>query len=329
MPVSLRSFTNFILKSRFRTIGIAFVVSFIQFIGPTLGIILAALVTLSQDALDGFWVFIAATLPCLLLLPVVPLPDGLWVLGLIVASNFLTWGFAVLLKRTDSWSIVLELTTLIGLIIVLTAHLANPKLEVWWEKQLNTHVSQIFPNLEAPSSASSLLVKDKENTNHEATEALEPEIISFVNTIKPYVTGVLTASFLFNVLLQLFVSRWWQLALLDPKRLKEELHKIRFTTVAGLVFMATLFLSYLKIALALDLLPVLYLTFSLAGLSLVHYTANKFKGLTSLFLVVFYLVLIGTWVAYKIPLIFQLLALAALLDIWLDWRGRLNKRFSH
>jgi hypothetical protein len=153
--------------------------------------------------------------------------------------------------------------------------------------------------------------------------------LSFINAIKPYATGALTASLLFNILLQLFVSRWWQLKLTTPTKLTEEFHHLRLTSMAGIVFLVALILSYLKIVLALDLLPVLYLTFCVAGLSLVHYAASKLKGLASLCLVVFYIVLMGSWMAYKLPLVFQLLALAALLDVWFDWRGRLDKRFAN
>jgi len=329
MSASLRSFTSFLLQSRFRVIGIAFIISFFPFIGPTLGIILAGLVTLRQDTLEGFWVFIAATLPCFIQLPFLPRPDGLWVIGIIAASNFLTWGLAVILKRSNNWSLVLELTTLIGLIVVISAHVLKPDLEVWWEKQLITHISQILPGVETSVTPTSGKI-EKNNIDQKITEeSLEPEVISFVNATKFFITGALTASFLLNVLLQLFVSRWWQMHLMDSKPLSEELYQIRLSSMAGLVFLATLILSYLKITLAQDLLPVLYLTFCLAGLSLVHHTANKFKGLTWLCLIVFYIVLIGTWMAYKMPLVFQLIALTALLDIWFDWRGRLNKRFSH
>lgn len=326
---TLRSFTDFISYSRARVIGVAFAVSFIPLLGPTLSIIIAGLVTLRQGALEGFWVLSAATLPCFLQIPILPMPDGLWVVGVVAISNLLTWALAILLRRTGNWGLVLELTALVGLVTVLTAHVIKPNLESWWEKQLTSHISQILPGLESGTETPTVLSGKVANNQAAKEEPLEPEVISLVNAVKPYATGVIVASLLFNVLLQLFVSRWWQMLLLDPKRLSAELHRIRLTTIAGLVFLVTLILSYLKIVLAQDLLPVLYLTFCLAGLSLVHYTAGKFKGLTWLCLVVFYVALIGTWMAYRLPLVFQLIALAALLDIWFDWRDRLDKRFTH
>lgn len=330
MSATLRSFTDFIFYSRLRVIGVAFAISFIPLIGPTLSIVIAGLVTLRQGAWRGFGVMLAATLPCFLQLPLLPLPDGLWVLGIISTGNLLTWGYACLLRRSSgNWGLILELTALIGIITVVTAHVLKPDLEMWWEKQLTTHISQILPSMESAGAPTTTTSKKQIQNQSVREEPLEPEVISLVNTIKPYVTGALAASFLLNVLLQLFIARWWQLLLFDPKRLRLELHQIHLTSMAGLVFLSTLILSYLKIPLAHDLLPVLYLTFCLAGLSLVHYTAGKLKGLTWLCLIVFYVVLIGTWMAYKLPLVFQLIALAALLDIWFDWRGRLDKRFTH
>jgi hypothetical protein len=253
-----------------------------------------------------------------------PMPDGLWVAGIIAVSNVLTWGFAILLRRSGNWSLVLEVTALIGIMLITTVHILKPDLEVWWEKQLNSHVSQILPGLETGTGSLGAVTGINKSNQTVTEDNLEPEVITFVNAIKPYVTGLITASLLFNVLLQLFVARWWQLFLLDPKRLAVEIHQVRLTPMAGLVFLVTLIFSYLKFVLAQDLLPVLYLTFCLAGLSLVHYAADKFKGLTWLILVVFYVVMIGTWMAYKLPLVFQLIALAALLDIWFDWRERLD-----
>lgn len=327
----LRSFTDFVLYSRTRAIGVALALSFIPIIGPTLSIILVGLITLRLGALEGLWVFLAATLPCILQLFFLPLPDGFWIVGLVVLSNTLTWFFAIILRRAGNWSLVLELTALIGIIAVTSAHVVKPNLEAWWELQLKTYASQILPGLESGEPAP-LTKTDKKQSNQAVAvpeKELEPEVLFFVNAVKPYVTGLLAASLLFNVLLQLFVARWWQLQLQPAERLGPELQQIRLSTMAGLVFLTTLILSYFKIALAQDLLPVLYLTFCLAGLSLVHYATGKLKGLTWLCLLVFYVVLIGTWMAYRMPLVFQLVALAALLDIWFDWRERLDKRFTH
>ena len=335
MSVTSRSFTQFILHGRLRAIGAALAITLIPVIGPTLSIIIVGMITLRQGALEGFWVLVAATLPCFFELPLMSSPEALWIVGIVAVSNCLTWALAVLLYRYDNWNLVLEVTALIGIMLITTAHVIKPDLEPWWEKQLNTHITQIFPDAGSGAVASTAKVGDKTPAVVEKNEAsqevregdLEPEILSFISAVKPYVTGLLTAGLLFNVLLQLFVSRWWQLSLTDPKRLPRELHQIHLTSMAGLVFLVALILSYLKIVLAQDLLPVLYLTFGITGLSLVHYAAAKFKGLTWLCLIVFYIVLIGSWMAYKLPLVFQLVALAALLDVWFDWRGRLDKRF--
>jgi hypothetical protein len=138
MSVTLRSFTQFILQSRSRAIGATFAITFIPLLGPTLSIIIAGMVTLRQGALEGFWLLLAATLPCVLQLPLLPSPDGLWIVGLIVICNCLTYGLAVLLSRYDNWNLILEVTALLGIILITTAHVAKPDLESFWEKQLGS-----------------------------------------------------------------------------------------------------------------------------------------------------------------------------------------------
>jgi|GEM_PF-540497 len=331
---TLRSFTDFILYSRLRAFGVAFAVTFIPLIG-TISIVIAGLVTLRKGALEGFWILAAATLPYFVpsLIHILQHPNESLGLGLIlistvaVISNILTWFLAILLRRFNNWNFILELCTLIGIILITTAHVAVPNLDNWWEKRLNTHLSQMLSGKDINSVKKPAVSEKAISSQEDTDDNLDPEISSLVSMAKSYMTGIITASLLFSALLQLFVSRWWQMALVHSKQFSEEIHHIRLTSMAGLVFLITLILSYLKIPLALDLLPVLYLAFCLAGLSVVHYAASKFKGFAWLCLLVFYGLLIGSWMVYKLPLFFQLVAMAALLDVWFDWRGRLDKRF--
>jgi hypothetical protein len=315
-----------------RSVGVAFGLTFIPLVG-TISIVIAALVTLRKGALEGFWVFLAATLPYLILLPFQPVPMGAWVVGLMVVSNLLTWGFAALLHRYHNWNLILEVATLIGLFVVITAHVVKPDLATWWGKQLNTHLPEMMAaSAEAPPSATpplKTLAPAKKAQSDFDEESDEPDVLTMIEHMKPYATGILSASLLLTALLQLFAARGWQTSLHDPKKLRLELRQIRLSPMAGLVFLVTLILSYFKIVLAQDMLPVLYLAFGLAGVSLVHYACAKLKDIAWLGLVIFYSVLLGTWMAYHLPLAFQLVALLALLDVWFDLRERLNKRFSH
>lgn len=323
--MSLSSTTDFILKNRWRTLAVAFAITFIPLIG-TISIIIAGLVTLRKGALEGFWVLIASTLRYFLILPVEPMPTSLWLVGVITATNLLTWGFAALLHRFQNWNLVLEVAALIGIVIVTTAHAVKPDIETFWGNQLSTLLSQADAKASLPSIAQNI---NKSSTAPAATpaaqpseEGTEPDIISFVNVTKPYATGILAASLVFTALMQLLIARFWQLVPFKPLEFQDEIHHVRLSHMAGLVFLAALVLSYLKIALALDMLPVLYLTFCIAGLSLAHYFIAKLKILGWLWLFVFYTILLCSWMVYHSPLAFQLIALIALLDVWFDWRER-------
>jgi hypothetical protein len=328
MASTLRSFTDFILQSRLRSLSVAFAITFIPLIG-TLSIIITGLATLRKGTLEGFWVLIASTLPYILLASFQPMPMGLWVVGVIVISNLFTWAYAALLYRHGSFNLLLELTALIGIMTVVTVHVVKPDLDSWWGKQLTTYLTQAINHSKMAALNEDGPVEKSSNKQGANQDLLEPEAISFINAVKPYATGVFSASLLFTALMQLFIARWWQMALLKSSQLRQELHQIRLGPMAGIVFIIAIILSYFKIALAQDMLPVLYLTFSIAGLSVVHYSLSKFKGLGWLWLAAFYIALIGSWMVYHLPLGFQLIAMTGLLDVWFDWRGRLDKRFIH
>ncbi len=57
----------------------------------------------------------------------------------------------------------------------------------------------------------------------------------------------------------------------NPGGLRKELHQIRLSYVTGMLFVIGMALSYFGNLVALDVMPVLFLTFFVAGLSLLHY----------------------------------------------------------
>ena len=54
----------------------------------------------------------------------------------------------------------------------------------------------------------------------------------------------------------------------NPGSLRKELHRIRLSQLAGLLFLISMVFSYLGNSVVLDIMPVLYMLFCAAGLSL-------------------------------------------------------------
>ena len=110
------------------------------------------------------------------------------------------------------------------------------------------------------------------------------------------------------------MRRWWQAVIWNPGSLHRELHNLRLSRLAGILFIVSLLFFYLGNTVILDIMPVLYVLFSVAGLSLIHY----FLGLFHSPMTWFWLLIIYTILVLTIPMSFVVLALIALIDIWFD-----------
>ncbi len=311
--MKLKQFTHYLLQHRLLAVLLTFGITFIPVLGMV-GILYAALVTLRKGVVEGAVMTIAATLPWIFSFmmashdPSAP-PLLLWT-GVIVAvvSNILTWVFAVLLYRQMTWSAILQVAALVGVLAVSIVHLAYPNIADWWSVQLSGLFTQ------ADSMMSGVL--------NNGVSTPDDSQLEFINIIKHDITGKFVAGILLNAIVQVMVARWWQATLFAPGLLRKELHNIRLSPLAGVLFIVSLVLVYLNNNPAVvDMLPVLYLLFAGAGLSVIHYFfALMVSPMRWFWIAVFYVTLL-----FAMPISMVFVAMVALLDIWLDLRKKLRK----
>ncbi|OGT42258.1 MAG: hypothetical protein A3F42_05230 [Gammaproteobacteria bacterium RIFCSPHIGHO2_12_FULL_37_34] len=304
----LQRFTNYILENRWQTIAFVFLSTFIPVFGM-IGILIAALVTLRKSVVEGGILAIFATLPYVAsfyfsehyrtMAPIV-----MWVaMSVAMLSNVLTWIFAVMLRQRSSWSQLLQIAALLGVLVISVVHLLYPNIAEWWGVQLQAYYNQALPGLWK---------------SHVGSPELQIETI---NITKQYVTGAIVVGVLFNAILQLILARWWQTIFFHPGSLHKELQAIRLSRLAGILFAASLVLAYMGNSVVLDITPVLYVLFGAAGLSLIHYLFRLMQSKSAWFwLLVLYMILF-----LSIPASIVLVAILALFDIWLDIRSRFRK----
>ncbi|SRR5579883_132126 len=303
----LQRVTNYLLTHRIQTVVLTFVLTFIPVIG-TVGIVIAALVTLRKSIAEGAIVAVAATLPYVVafFLPSsheAGIPLVAWVtVGVAVLSNTLTWTFAVMLRRQASFSTIFQVSALLGVLAVSVIHLIYPDVAEWWGQSLQSYYQQA-------QAITGTLGPASPNTDGQ---------VEAISATKQYATGLMTAAILCSAILQLIAARWWQAAVFNPGSLRRELCNIRLSRLAGGLFIISLMLSYLGNSVVLDIMPILYLLFGAAGLSLIHYLFRLMHSPTRWFWVLLlYLTLIFSW-----PISVMIIAFIALLDIGLDVRKR-------
>jgi hypothetical protein len=310
--MKLKRFTDYMLEHRLRAVLLTFGFTFIPVVG-VLGILYAALVTLRKGVAEGAIMTVAATLPYVFSFMLAnhdpnALPIVLWTaVGVAVLSNVLTWVFAALLYRQMTWSAILQVAALVGVLVISVVHLVYPNVADWWSTQLTSYYTQ------AASMMSGVL---KNSANAPSDAQLET-----IKITKDYASGMVVAAVLLNAVTQLIVARWWQSLVFAPGMLRRELHNIRLSPLAGVLFALSLALSWMGNSVVLDVMPILYMLFGGAGLSVIHYFIGLMVSPTRWFwIAVLYVVLI-----FAMPTSMVFVAMVALLDIWLDLRRKLRK----
>ncbi|MBV9576377.1 MAG: DUF2232 domain-containing protein [Gammaproteobacteria bacterium] len=306
----LYRFTNELLRRRWQSILFTFAITFIPIIGMV-GILIAALVTLVKGMVEGAIFTLAATLPYLVSFFISGKQESglplmlLAAVGVAMLSNLLTWIFAVMLRQKTGWSSLLQIVALAGVLVISVIHLAYPDVADWWGQELQNYYKhvQLFKDALQSSSAS----RDAQ--------------LESINVTKQYATGVMATVILFNALFQLVMARWWQNIVFNTKNLGRELRSIRLSPLAGILFITSLVLFYLGNSVVLDIMPILYTLFSVAGLSLIHYLFRSMPSPSTWFwLFLLYVALLISW-----PTSMVLVSTLALADIWLDIRKRIKK----
>jgi hypothetical protein len=303
----LRRFTDYILQNGLQAMLVAFVIAVIPLIG-SISIVIAALVTLRKGPRDGALVVTASTLGSLLQCAIYPASSqsemAVAVILVLIASNVLTWIFAVTLRKYNYWSLTLEVAALIGIAAVIVVHFAYPGIQDWWQTQLSAYLSK----------ATSAMGSEKPDAEIAATQ------LELVSAMKHYATGLVTASVLFNALLQILVARWWQAVMFNPGALRKELQQIRLSYVTGMLFMTGLILWFCHVEISLDIMPVLIMVFFAAGLSLLHYLVAS-TDFGWMLLILIYMALV-----WLFPLSLIIVSLLALVDTTVNIRQRINRK---
>jgi len=334
--------THYLLRHRFQAIILTFLIAYIPVLGMA-SILIAALVTLCVSVLEGAAFTLVATLPYLLVFmmgaqqtEVVTLMVWTTVL-LTVISNVVTFAFAVLLRRQWSWSEIIQIGALIGVLVISVVHLMYPEVSDWWTKQLTLFYNQ-------SADLAGLAKTGPQSGQIAAPQGDNP--VEAINTIRYFATGIITVFVLFTAFIQVILARWWQIVFVNGSRIGKELQYIRLSRLAGILFLAGMILCYLENQVVLDILPVLCLLFSAAGLSLTHYLCGLMEPSRGRFwLSILYVALIYSLTMMAMLPLFSVLnimlpvVLAVLifvasmfafvslgfLDVWFDLRKRIQK----
>lgn len=150
---------------------------------------------------------------------------------------------------------------------------------------------------------------------------LSPEQLSErIGVVSGYMTGIVAAGFMLNIILCLIIGRVWQARLYNPGGFRREFLALRQGKALTLIFVALAITALaLRMEFVVGLLVLFMVLYFFQGIAVMHAWVNVKRGNTA-WLVLFYALLLIVWQALvAVPLF-------GMVDAWIDVRSRwLNK----
>lgn len=251
--------------------------------------IIVGLVTLQKGPKSGLWLLAWVALPAiaLLVLRQVGQFDVLFLRCVVV------WIFASILYRYHAWRLLLELMAYGGAALIVVLHFCVPNLHHWWTAELTTYIQQLI------------------TASHWKLTMIPSE---FAERLAPFASGVVLFFFFSGILVELFVARFWQSLIVNPGAFAKEFTQIRINAITAVFLCLIVLLILFKIRIAEDVFPIVILPFFIAGLSLLHFWAQKNNKL------IVWLILVYVALFFLPAFAVSALALIAFVDTWRDFR---------
>jgi len=111
-------------------------------------------------------------------------------------------------------------------------------------------------------------------------------------------------------------ARWMQAALFNPGGFQKELHGLRLEYKVTLVLVLLMLMANFGVLVPDGWILYVVIPLIISGVALVHGVVAR-RQLSSMWLVAFYALLM-------LPIVLQLVVLAAIVDSWYDFRGRIK-----
>lgn len=253
-----------------------------------------ALVTLQVGIKEGLQVLLAAAAVHLGLALLTP--GQAWA-GLMGIGEFMlpAWGLAIVLRQSKDLAVMIQwVIWLVGTLVILF-HLAVPDTVAWW--------TQVFKQVLGPAMT---------QMNVDMTDATWQQLAAFA-------TSMVAMSMVILWISMLLFARWWQSMLYAPGEFQKAFHNLalprQIAWLTGLVALAGLLIGPNQHGLISDLFAVLSAGLMFQGLAVIHALVER-RQMSSNWLFATYVFL------FLFPQTILLLAVLALIDIWLDLRQR-------
>lgn len=299
----MRGLASFVMRGRSQAALVAAVAAVLSLLLPPILIIgggAVALVTLRRGAGEGLLAIVLAGLgTAVLAYPIFATLTP--AVGIMLLFWLPLWLLAVILRSTVSLVWTLQISAVLGGLLVIGFYLVLDDPGAWWLGVLNEVFRPVL-----------------QEANLDIDETALNELMT---TLAPLMPGLMAANLLASLLLGLLLGRWWQALLYNPGGFRAEFHQLRLGRQMAVIALGIIGLALITgIPLFANLALVLGLIYGLQGVALVHGVVGK-TGLGWGWLAGFYALLI-----IALPQLVALLCLMGIADAWVDLRARIKPK---
>jgi hypothetical protein len=290
------------MRGRSQAAMVAAAAAVLSLIVPMIGLISSAavaLVTLRKGAREGLIVgSIAGLASGMLAFATLGRPD--YAIGFALALWLPIWTLGIVLRQSRSLDLTIHVAALFGLVIVAGIHLQADDPTDYWTELLEPLRESLVEGGVVGAAVSEQLIAQ----------------------VSRWMTGAFAASFYFQLLLALFIGRWWQALLYHPGGFGTELRGFRVQRGAGYLAVGLLVLVLLldPVMWASELLLLLAPLFFIQGVAIAHSLAHSYSAGRG-WLIGFYALLVVLMPHAEI-----LVTGLGLVDVWFDVRARVAAR---
>lgn len=305
----MHSLAAFILRGRMQAVLVAVVTAVMSLVLPPFSYISGAtmaIVTLRNGVREGLFIVVAAAVVMAVLGLLSSMNGGLvksFVTTLVLAAWLPVVLCALVLRITRSLAMAVLAASMIVLIAMSGFYLAVDDVAAWWQQVLSLVVQPMLESSQAGLTSS--------------------EAEKIVVSMAGIMTGLLAASMLYSIILNLFLARWWQSLLFNPNGFRAEFHALHLDGRSGLLLLLVVGLSMFTTGTLADyannLLWIFLAIYSLQGLALLH-AVSAALGLHKGWIIGLYAMMM-----LMLPLIVQIimvLSALGLTDSVVDFRRR-------
>lgn len=301
----MHAFASFIMRGRNQAVMVAVVSMVLSLIIPPLTYVsggVVALVALRRGWQDTAYVVIVCGVVVALLSYLAngqPWIALVYILGVWLPVAIL----GMVLRISISLSRTVQVATAMGWLMILAMYLLVDEPALMWQQAV---IEPLIATLAQLNADAEILA---------AQTAL-------LTTLAAFMTGIIACAMVLGALTNLLVGRWWQAILYNPGGFRQEFHSLQLGKGFAIVTLLVSVLSFFPMgqlsAMARELAMLMVSIVAVQGVSLVH-AMVALKNAHVAWLVALYMLMF-----VALPQVVMVLALVALVDMWVDIRGRIS-----